>query len=162
MSEVNNLIADLKSNDRAVRGRAAEELSYLSEDAAPAAVALIGVLNDNETTHEWAVSALEDLGPPPVEVLPALCELLTADEDAGYWAATLLGRLEEDAASAVPALVEALKSAPMAVRQRAAWALGNIGPDANVALSALEAAASDGDPRLSRLATSAIEDIRDA
>lgn len=162
MSEVDNLIADLKSNDRASRGRAAEELSYQGEDAAPAAVALIGVLNDGEETREWAVSALEELGTPPVSDLPALCELLTADEDAGYWAATLLGRLDEDAAPAVPALVAALQSAPMIVRQRAAWALGNIGPDAEAALSALEIAVNDGDQRLSRLATSAIEDIRDA
>ena len=51
--------------------------------------------------------------------------------DVAYWAATLLGRLESQAAPAVPQLAEALdRHTESTVRERAAWALGKIGPAA--------------------------------
>jgi HEAT repeat protein len=78
--------------------------------------------------------------------------------DVGYWAATLLGRLGADAAVVVDALVRAVaSSAALSVRQRAAWAMGEIGSPA--AIPSLKTAASDPDPRLARLAQEAIEQI---
>jgi HEAT repeat protein len=108
------------------------------------------------------VAALEELGPPP----PATVQPLTAlvanpDTNIAYWSATLLGRLGSNAASAVDALGECLSKHPeMSVRQRAAWALGEIGPSAKASLPALEQAAAAGDARLARLARKAIEQIK--
>ena len=45
------------------------------------------------------------------------------------------------------------------VRQRAAWALGEIGPAAAAAVPTLQKAAGDPDPRLARLAQEAIDQI---
>ncbi len=127
-----------------------------------AAVPLVQACGDqDEEVRGWAVTALEELGPPPVADLAALASLL-ADQnaDVGYWAATLLGRLGEDAAPAVPALASALSgSKHSSVRQRAAWALDKLGPPATGALDALRQAADDDDLRLARLAGRAIEQI---
>jgi hypothetical protein len=45
------------------------------------------------------------------------------------------------------------------VRQRAAWALGKIGPAAKAALGTLKRAAGQGDERLARLAKESLESI---
>jgi HEAT repeat protein len=64
------------------------------------------------------------------------------------------------AASAVPALTWAITGQlALSVRQRAAWALGQIGPAAKPALDALRQAAASDDARLARLASGAIEKI---
>ncbi len=46
------------------------------------------------------------------------------------------------------------------VRQRAAWALGRIGPVASAALQSLETAAASNDARLARLAQRAMTQIK--
>jgi HEAT repeat protein len=81
--------------------------------------------------------------------------------DVGYWAATLLGRLKADAAPAVDALAQAVGGSAnhLPVRQRSAWALGEIGPAAAVALPSLRNATGNLDPRLARLAQQAIGQI---
>jgi HEAT repeat protein len=57
----------------------------------------------------------------------------------------------------VAALTERLgHAAPPEVAQRAAWALGKIGPAAAAAASALRTAAASADPRLARLAAEAL------
>jgi HEAT repeat protein len=161
-ADLSRWIADLSAADSAVRAEAAEQLARLGEDARAAAVPLVRAAGDDEeSAREWSVSALEDLGSPADDDLPALAELLAAaNADVGYWAATLIGRLEERAAPAVAALTAALAdSNPLIVRQRAAWALGKIGPAAAAARPDLEKAAESTDPRLSRLAKQAVEEI---
>jgi HEAT repeat protein len=115
----------------------------------------------DEQVREHAVAALEDLGPPPADAIAQLVALVDhKDPLVGYWATTLLGRAGEDAESAVPALTKCVDStADLAVRQRAAWALGKIGPAAAAARDALTRAAVQADPRLARLATEALEEI---
>ena len=155
-------IAALSDPDPAKRSGAAEELSRLGPDAREAAVPLARTCADEvEEVREWAVAALEELGPPrPVDCDP-LSDLLThPSPDVGYWAATLLGRLKDEASGAAPTLADAL-GAPLdlSVRQRAAWALGQIGPPAAAALGALKQAERAADPRQARQARQAIERI---
>ena len=101
------------------------------------------------------------MGPPEVEDIGSLAVLLSdPTADVAYWATTLLGRLEANAAPAVPALTAAVTdSKDMSVRQRAAWALGHVGPPAAPALDALKQAAASDVPRLARLAQRAVEQI---
>lgn len=161
--ELSQLIAELSADDASRRIAAADELSRLGEEARGAAVPLVRACGDEiEEVRELAVGALEELGPPDVDDLPSLAELLRSENsDAAYWAITLTGRLEGNAAGAVDALTAVLTGeGPAEVRQRAAWALGKIGPAAASAMPALRALSNEGsDPRLARLAAKAIEQI---
>lgn len=156
---ISDLVSQLAAAEADARAAAAESLGQMAAAAAPAAVPLVEACrDDDERVREWAVAALEDLGSPPEDAVKPLT-LLVSDKNplAGYWAATLLGRCGEAAASAVDALAKAVDSgADCAVRQRAAWALGQIGPAASVARGVLEKAAGDTDPRLARLASDAL------
>ncbi len=158
--EIADLIAQLRSQDSAQRQAAAQQLASMQEQAQPAAVALVEACAVQGDMHEWVVAALESLGPPAAGDLDSLSRLLqSADLDTAYWAATLLGRLGNDGAAAVDALTKALANhAQTAVRERAAWALGEIGPAAGSARAALQAASS-GSSRLARLASAALEQI---
>ena len=132
-------------------------------EAAEATLPLVEACGDDDSrVREWAVAALEELGAPPAEIIDQLTEIATGPEPLGaYWATTLLGRSGGDAAAAVPALATCVASAQdMAVRERAAWALGKIGPAALSAREALQQAAAGGkDSRLARLATEALAAI---
>lgn len=162
MADIAELVESLRSGDEAKCLAAAEALARLGSDAQPAAVALVeACATDDEETLEWVTSALEDLGPPPASDVAPLAALVGDPSlDVAYWAATLLGRLHEEAEPAVSALAGALEAHPeMAVRQRAAWALGMIGPKAAGARAALEKAAGSEDRRLASLAREALEKL---
>jgi len=155
-SRIPNLIAALAGGDASKRQSAAEELAQLGEEAAPAAVALVTACGADDEAREWIVAALESLGAPPQDAIEQLSKLAgNRTQDVAYWAVTLLGRAK--AATAVTVLTGALANHPaIAVRQRSAWALGQIGPPAAAARSALEAAAAESDPRLASLAREAL------
>lgn len=156
------LAGQLASADVDVRRAAAERLAGMAEAAAAAATELVRACGDaDEQVREQAVAALEDLGPPPADAIGRLVTFVAhGDPLVAYWATTLLGRAGEDAASAVPALAGCLASATdLSVKQRAAWALGKIGPAAASARAALHRAAGDTDPRLAGLATEALAAI---
>jgi HEAT repeat protein len=157
------LIARLSGREAGSRANAAQQLARLGEEARPAAVPLVRCCgDDDEPVREWSTAALEELGPPSPTDAEALAELLDhASADVGFWAATLLGRLGDKGAPAAAQLIQVLESSPhAAVRQRAAWALGQIGPAAAASLSALQHAASSEDSRLARLAQRAMEQIQ--
>lgn len=162
--DVSDLILQLSSTDADVRAAAAETLGQMATDAAPASVSLVEACRDaDDRVREWAVAALEDLGPPLEDAVKPLT-LLVGDTNplAGYWAATLLGRCGEGAASAVDALAKAVDFATDAVvRQRAAWALGQIGAAASAARGVLEKAAGSADERLARLAQAALAGLQE-
>jgi hypothetical protein len=62
--------------------------------------------------------------------------------------------------AATAALAACLESpVDAAVAERAAWALGKIGPGASAGRPALERAAAVADPRLARLAREALDSI---
>jgi HEAT repeat protein len=162
--DVSQATADLKSSDPARRAAAAEQLAHLEDGAQSAAIPLVEATADSdESVRQWSTSALESLGPPAAGDAATLAKLSGDNRlDVAYWAVTLLGRLGADAGRAVivSALVNALtKHSEEAVRERAAWALGEIGPSAASALPALQSAAGNSSPRLSRLAKQAIEQI---
>lgn len=162
-TDLSEWISSLNSPEEAARCEAAEHLARLGPDAQAAAVGLVRACSDqSEQVLESVVAALEELGPPPTADLEALAALAGHENtDTAYWAITLLGRLRGDAAPAVGALSAVLSnSTKIAVRQRAAWALGKIGPSADDAIDALRRASADDDPRLARLAQRAIEQIR--
>ena len=156
------LAQTLESGELAARRDAAEQLAQLGEEARPAAVSLVlATATDDEDLREWAVGALEGLGPPDDTDASRLAELLKHEQlDVAYWAATLLGRLGEQASSTVPALVSALNGHPEpAVRERAAWALGKMGSEAAPAKDDLAQAAKSSNARLAKLAQTALEHI---
>ncbi len=108
------------------------------------------------------MSALEQLGPPSTGSAEQLVRLTGSDHElVSYWAVTLLGRLPEAADSAIPAVVTALGSSPhLSVRQRAAWALGQMGVGSAAVTTALSAAAQSQDARLSRMAQQALDQLK--
>ncbi|MGD9647445.1 MAG: HEAT repeat domain-containing protein [Pirellulales bacterium] len=165
-ADVANLIEQLASDDAGSRATAAEELARLGEGASDAAVALVRSAADpDESTRDWVMAALEGVGPPPVDSAGELAELLgDARPDVAYWAATLLGRLRGNAAPAVGQLAAALQApSGTSVQERAAWALGQIGPPARAAKESLERASAASDqPRLARLAADALKNIDQA
>jgi HEAT repeat protein len=160
---LDNLVQSLLSApDANERAAAAEALARLGHEARAAAVALVRASGDREpAVQDWAVAALEELGPPQAADLDALAALVgNPDLNIAYWACTLLGRLTREAAEGVPALIDALANhQQLVVRERAAWALGRIGPAAAAALPALEQAAQSREERLGRLAQRAITAI---
>jgi HEAT repeat protein len=160
-TDLSALVASLKSGDADQRQAAAEKLSQRGTDAAPAAVALVEACERDDEARESVVAALEELGPPAASDVAKLAALVSRPSlDVAYWAATLLGRLEGEASPAVPALSEALGGhGELAVRQRAAWALGKIGPAAATARDALTKAAASSDPRLASLARAAVSSV---
>jgi len=160
-ADIPALITALRSDDPVQQAAAAEKLAQSGTDAQPAAVALVEACAGDDDVHEWAVSALEGMGPPPVADVSRLAQLLSSPYlDVAYWAATLLGRLAAQAAPAVVGLATAAYShAELAVRQRAVWALGQIGPSAAPTLAILRKASQSSDHRLAALAREAIEQI---
>lgn len=157
------LVAALASGSLAERQAAAEKLGQLGSDAVGAAVALVEACDTHDDQlREWVAAALEGLGPPAAGDVARLASLVQCPmAGVAYWAATLLGRLQDGAAAAVPNLAHALRShADLAVRERAAWALGKIGPPAQAARDAIAAAANSPDRRLARLAAEALARLR--
>lgn len=117
----------------------------------------------NSSVAMLAAEALEMLGVPARSQLPELIQLIESNRDGetAYWTVTLIGRLGPQAAPATAALTRTLSdSAYLPVRERAAWALARIGTAAASAAAALSSAADSGPPRLSRLATQALESVR--
>lgn len=159
--EIESLAAKLSSPRADERADAAERLCQAGETAAPAAVPLVRACGDaDDRVREWAVAALEGLGPPPPEAIADLTTLARKSVPlAAYWAITLLGRAGQAAESAADALAECLASGDAAVAQRAAWALGKLGPAAAVARGPLRTAAASADPRLASLAAEALAAI---
>lgn len=164
---VDQLTRQLSIGDTADRLSAAETLASMGPEAAPAAVELVRACG-SESLREASVAALEELGPPPHELLTPLLSLVNDPHpDAAYWAITLIGRLGTDADRALAdeintALVNATAiTNEMSVRERAVWALGKRAEVAQPTVPLLENLAADAEyPRLARLAGDALAAIR--
>jgi HEAT repeat protein len=158
-ADVPALVRTLETGEVAAQREAAEKLARLEAAAQGAAVALVeACASTDDEVRDWAVAALEGIGAPSPSDVARLSKLLGhASLDSAYWAVTLLGRLQSQAAAAAPALAAALENhAEMPVRERAAWALGQVGAAAAPAREALERAAHSDDRRLARLAQEAL------
>ncbi|MEX2317674.1 MAG: HEAT repeat domain-containing protein [Pirellulales bacterium] len=160
--DVQAQIVALSSVDAGRSAVAAESFAHVGVAAQPAAVALVRACGSQDATvRAWAAAALEELGPPPLEQIGELAQMVhDTPRDVAYWAITLLGRAGQDAALAVPSLTKILRHSPhAALRERAAWALGSIGQRAAAAVPALHEAAAGDQPRLARLAKAALQAI---
>ena len=162
-SAVKDHIEGLQSPIAERRLAAAEALCALGASAAPATLELIDALADSdERVREAAGGALEAIEAPLGAFVSDLAQRLTAaNSHQSFWAATMLGRLGVEASPAIESLarVVADAAAPLAVRQKSAWALGQIGASAQSALPQLQQAAASDDPRLTRLAHGAMQAI---
>ncbi len=123
---------------------------------------LVAVLHqlasDDEETIQWASESLENCGAPRPEHLTALSEGLRSSSPlVATWSCKLLARMGTEAQGAQSQLAYALASNEnMLVREEAARAIGLVGPISPAARATLEKAASEGSPRLKRLATAAL------
>ncbi len=158
MAGIAALLAQLEDEQVAVRAEAAEQLCQMGAAARDATTALVKATGDDESVSQWAVGALEELGPPVDGAAAELAKLATStNESVAYWTVTLLGRLGPAAKSAEAALVAALSTSPhQAVRERSAAALSKIGAQSAAAIDALKTASEASEPRLARLATQAL------
>lgn len=154
----------LQSNNVAERAAAAESFSQMGADAAPAAVALVNACADDDSVSEWAVAALEEMGPPPTDSIGPLTMLARSPQPlVAYWAVTLLGRAGSAAGACQDELATVLLESPeISVRERSAWALGKIEARSPAALEALtKVSESDQPTRLARLASEALQQLRE-
>ena len=144
------LLAALGDADAKRRAGAALALAQLGASAKDTAPTLIPILEKEKdpAARVAQITALPKTGPDPARAAPLLVAAATDPDDAirhaGINALAGARTLHPDA---VPALAGLLKNSDFALRQRAAHALGRLGPDAASALPALvEAArASTGD-----------------
>lgn len=116
----------------------------------------------DDSVRAAAAQALEHALQPSLVELPALIVSLSdhSDGEISYWAATLLGRLGKKAVDAVPALCDCLTSSSfLAARERAVWALQEIGPGASESIPVLRAASESAPARLQQLCRDAISAI---
>ena len=153
----------LRSRDAEERALGAENLSYLGDAAAFAAVDLVQACAAEDAVREWAVAALEEMGKPPVEAKAALAALATSPEPlVAYWAVTLLGRLGPDSQTEQALLLELLRNRAidLAIREKAAWAVGQMGVAARSAIPVLRELREAEHPRLAQLAENAIAQLQ--
>jgi HEAT repeat protein len=161
-ADLQSLIAQLEGTDTAAQTAAAMELAKLGAAGQGAVVALVRTVGiPDEEVLEACTAALEEIGPPAADQIQPLAGLAhDCSSDVAYWSVTLLGRARDSAAIAVADLIRVVQSdADLPVRERAVWALGEIGPAAKIAAVALTAAAASNEVRLSRLAKKALESI---
>lgn len=140
-----------------------EQLQRLASGSEPAAEHVIDLLgamqSSDEESRAWASDALET-----VEVLPpALADQVaqrcgSSHAAVAAWACILLTKLESDASKYQSAIVACLNEHPLlSTRQQAALALASVPNLGSAAIDALRRAADSDDPRLKRLACSALE-----
>ena len=164
MTPIDSLIDQLNNGATQQQVAAAEQMSRMGEAAYPAIPSLVnGCGSSDEDVRSWCNSALEETGPPAARQISDLAALaLSANSDIAYWAVTMLGTAGRDAVSATGSLVNRLHDdSAINVQQRAAWALGRIGPFAPEARSALTDAAASSGPVASQ-AQRALDQIRAA
>lgn len=131
---VPSLVESLTGVDGPAKVNAAEALGWIGPGAAEAVPALTAAMRDSRVRAE-AAAALGRIGPGTAEAVPALMTALEdAKIDASYTVAQALCNIGPQV---IPHLVRALESAVAGVREKAAWALGRIGPGAACAVPAL-------------------------
>ena len=154
-----NTLQKLTQGNVQERTEAAESLARTGTNAAFAATELAEACGDQQAISDWAVAALEELGPPPTAAINTLAKLTGSDHTlTAYWAITLLGRAGREAASHQDLLADMLENSDeISLRQRAAWSLGRIHTDSAKVVTALKQASLSQNARLSRLSSKSLQ-----
>ncbi|MBA2114753.1 HEAT repeat domain-containing protein [Bremerella alba] len=145
------------------RRKAAEACAKDPSIAMAAIVPLCRCCSDSdEEVSQWSQAALEELGPPEADELDSLLELTTSAASTAYWAVTLIGRLQAKASPAVASLGKLIEKedTPVEVRDRAIWAIGQIGVADEAIKTTLQKAAQSENARTARLASKALSKLQ--
>ena len=153
--ELDAYIRDLSDSDYQVRWKALEALAKLGPQAEPAVPALINRLAEEYDRYR-AIDVLGAIGPAAAPAVPALLHHLAytlSVEDKLYRDESTeaigiietLAKIGPAAREAVPLLQQALKDKVGTIRYYAAYALGEMGSTATVAISDLKNLLSDHD-----------------
>jgi HEAT repeat protein len=106
-TQIEELIAALRSPNGNVREEAITSLARIGPTATPALITALS--NADPTIRQGAALALGRIGPAPAETAPALIAALEdPDSKVRVYAARALGEIGPAAAAAVPALITAL------------------------------------------------------
>lgn len=152
------LASDLKSNEEAVRAKAADELGLLGKAGATLANDLGILLNDVEMVALNAAYALGHMGPAGIEVL-----MNHINEGTTQVAVRAAYGLQGADIEAIPELVKLLQEHPKEKRRAlAAFVLGMIGPRASEAVPALITSLGDESTWVRRNAVEALGMIGNA
>lgn len=152
----------LAHSDSARRLAAVKSLADLPTGTSVASLAIPLVSDPDDQVSAMASDLLESSISPNLNELKDLISLLRSAKDGEmeYWAATCIGRLGPAAADASASLAQCLlDSSFLAARERAAWALSQIGSGAKQAINALRQIGPEDPPRLQRLAATALQSI---
>ncbi len=161
-NEVDDLIQNLGSGDKAKRREAARSLSLLGAKAKPAVPALIkGLDDDEEQVFFWSATALARIGPDAQEAAPELIKHLQRSQRRykDQIHVRIVHALTKIGPTAVPQLTEALNSDDSFVRYGSAVVLGNLGSDSQDAASGLFVLLADEDDKVRTAAGSALGKI---
>ena len=121
--------------------------------------------SDDETERECASDLLENCGPPSANDVSFLCDQLKSKIAARvYWSSTLLGRIRDSFENSAQrscvqrALCGTLEdtSLELSARERAVWAIGEIGGIDEACRTTLEKHINSAAPRLKRLLETAL------
>ena len=164
---VPGLMRALDDENRSVRISALRALATIGPGARSAVPRLVALLaGKDEADRESAAGALGQIGPEAESAIPALIEFLGSNSSHRNWSSSKAGpqhpaarALAKIGAPAVPTLINALGDDREFVRSEAAGALGEIGPEAMAATSALIKIALSDKDSARRRATDAIERI---
>jgi HEAT repeat protein len=149
------LIATLRDSERQLANQAAVALSRCGPAAVPGLA--IALRDPNPEVRSLACSTLSQIGRPAASAAPELAALLS-DPDPQL-VALAAHALTTVGPAAVPHLVEALNHPLPMVREKAAFALGQLGFSARSALPALERSLEDENPGVRKYARAALRAI---
>lgn len=139
-----------------------EQLQRLASGSEPVTEHVIDLLGAMQSSEEesraWASDALQTLEVLPCELADQVAERCGSPNAAvAAWACKLLTKLGSDATNYQSAIVACLNDHPvLSTRQQAALALASVPALGSAAIDALRRAAESDDPRLKRLASSAL------
>jgi len=136
-----------------------QRLASGSESVSEHVIDLLGAMqSSDEESRAWASDALETLEVLPLASADQVAERCSSPHAAvAAWACILLTKLGSDATKYQSAIVACLNDHPViSTRQQAALALASVPDLGSAALDALRQAADSDDPRLKRLAASAL------
>jgi hypothetical protein len=121
--------------------------------------------SDDESSMNFANEALENCGPPECKDIDFLLKKVTSEHAlVVYWASTLLGRIPGEKIDAPKRVsiqqelcsVISKQSFDLPARERAAWAIGEIGQPNDSVRTELNKQMTGAPPRLARLLQSAL------